>query len=86
MTNVSLSDNAATGQLVYLHDSPDGFRVDVVDLTTGQSGSMTASLANGFALINFDPSAKVCSSNRYAYHPMYSTSSEPTRVVWAAHS
>jgi hypothetical protein len=72
--------------LVYLHDSPDGFRVDVVDLTTGQSGSMTASLADGFAQINFDPSASVCSSNPYAFHPMYATSSEHTRVVWAAHS
>jgi len=72
--------------LVYLHDTPDGFRVEVVDLTTGQSGSMTASLANGFAQINFDPSAKVCSSNPYAFHPMYATSSEHTRVVWAAHS
>jgi hypothetical protein len=71
---------------VFLHDTPEGFRVDVTDLTTGQHGSMTASLANGFAQINFDPSAAVCSSNPYVFHPMYSTSSEHTRVVWAAHT
>jgi len=71
---------------VFLHDTPKGFRVDVTDLTTGQHGSMTASLANGFAQINFDPNATVCSSNPYAFHAMYSTSSEHTRVVWAAHT
>ena len=71
---------------VFLHDTPDGFRVDITDITTGKKGSMTASLANGFAQINFDPSATVCSSNPYVFHPMYSTSSEHTRVVWAAHT
>ena len=71
---------------VYLHDTPQGFRVDVWDLTTGQSGSMTASLANGFGQVNFEPKAKACSSTPYAFHPMYSTSSEHTRVIWAAHS
>jgi hypothetical protein len=77
---------------VFLHDTPKGFRVDIVDLTTGQSGSMTASLANGFAQINFVPDpdpahpSVSCSSNPYAFHAMYSTSSEHTRVVWAAHT
>jgi hypothetical protein len=72
--------------LVTLHDSPAGFRVEIVDLNTGKHGSMTASIANGFAQMNFDPSATTCSSNPYAFHPMYSTSSEHTRVIWAAHS
>jgi len=77
---------------VSLHDTPKGFRVDVVDLTTGQSGSMTASIANGFAQINFVPDpdpahpSVACSSSPYAFHAMYSTSSEHTRVVWAAHT
>src|SRR5215469_17078034 len=65
---------------VFLHDTPKGFRVDIVDLTTGQSGSMTASIANGFAQINFVPDpdpahpSVACSSNPYAFHAMYSTS------------
>ena len=33
---------------VVLIDTPDGFRVDILDLTTGEHGSMTASIANGF--------------------------------------
>jgi hypothetical protein len=47
---------------------------------------MTASVANGFAQIVFDPDAKTCTSRPYACHPMYATSNEHTRVPWAAHS
>ena len=47
---------------------------------------MTASVANGFAQVNFDPTASTCTQTPYAFHPMYSTSSEHTRVPWAAHS
>src|SRR5262249_48089589 len=72
--------------LVTLRDTSAGLHVEIVDLSTGKRGSMTASIANGFAQMNFDPSAKTCSSNPYAFHPMYSTSNEHTRVVWAAHT
>ena len=34
----------------------------------------------------FDPTAGTCTSRPYAFHPMYSTSSEHTRVPWASHS
>ncbi len=34
----------------------------------------------------FDPSAGTCSSQSYAFHPMYASSSPHTRVPWAAHS
>ena len=71
---------------VILRDTPAGFSVYITDLTTHQSGSMTASIANGFAQIKFDPAAKTCTSLPYAFHPMYATSSEHTRVPWAAHS
>jgi hypothetical protein len=47
---------------------------------------MTASVANGFTQVVFDPTATTCSARPYAFHPMYSTSSEHTRVPWAAHS
>jgi hypothetical protein len=72
--------------LVDLHDSAAGFQVVITDLTTGQTGSMTASIANGFAQVVFAPSATSCTSTPYAFHPMYSTSSEDTSVPWAAHT
>ena len=71
---------------VEMLDTADGFRVVIHDLTTGESGSMTASQGNGFAQIKFDPGASQCTELPYAFHPMYATSSEHTRVPWAAHS
>jgi hypothetical protein len=71
---------------VTIHDSPDGLVTAIHDLTSGQSGSMTASVDNGFAQVNFEPNAATCSQSPYAFRPMYATSSEHTRVPWAAHS
>jgi hypothetical protein len=71
---------------VSMFDTSAGFKVDVQDLTTGHSGSMTASTGNGFAQVNFDPNATTCTASPYAFHPMYATSSPQTRVPWAAHS
>src|SRR5271157_4971541 len=71
---------------VYMHDTPDGFQVVINDLTTGGSGSMTASVANGFSHVIFDPNASTCTSVPYAFHPMYASSSEHTRVPWTVHS
>ena len=72
--------------VVDMHDTPAGLQVVIHDLTQGTSGSMTASIANGFGQVVFDPSATTCTVNPYAFHPMYATSSEHTRVPWAAHS
>ncbi len=47
---------------------------------------MTASIANGFGQVEFAPKGKTCKVDPFAFHPMYSTSSEHTRVPWAAHS
>jgi hypothetical protein len=71
---------------ISIHDSPAGLVTSIRDLTSGQSGSMTASVANGFAHVNYRPNAATCTQTPYAFHPMYSTSSEHTRVPWAAHS
>src|SRR5881275_2395590 len=71
---------------ISIHDSPAGLVTSLTDRTTGQSGSMTASVANGFSQVNYEPAATTCSQSPYAFHPMYSTSSEHTRVPWAAHS
>jgi len=72
--------------IVDMHDTADGFEVVINDVTKGTSGSMKASVANGFAQVNYDPSATNCTVTHAPFHPMYATSSEDTRVVWAAHS
>ena len=69
-----------------IHDGAAGLTAIVHDLTTGETGSMTASAANGFAQILFEPSSSACHEAPYTFRPMYSTSSEHTRVPWAAHS
>lgn len=51
-----------------------------------RSRSRHSRLSNGFAQVVFDPTATTCAENPYVFHPMYSTSSEHTRVPWAAHS
>jgi hypothetical protein len=71
---------------VTLRDTANGLLTAVRDLDTGDVGSMTASTSNGFAHILFEPNATTCASAPYDFHPMYSTSSENTRVPWAAHS
>ena len=67
-------------------DTPGGVRVTIDDLTTGQSGFMTASAANGFGQVKFDPTGSGCTEIPYNFHPMYSTSTTKTRVTWAAGS
>ncbi len=71
---------------VSLRDTPNGLRAVISDLTSGQTGSMTASAANGFGQVKFDPTGTSCTKIPYNFHPMYSTSSEQTRVIWAAHT
>jgi hypothetical protein len=70
---------------MHMHDTPAGFRVDMYDLTTGQSGSMTASVANGFGHILFEPNSTTCHVAPYAFHPEYSTG-EPRGNTWSAHT
>jgi len=71
---------------VAMHDTPSGLRINIIDLTTGQHGSMTASASNGFAQVQYAPTGTSCNTIPYNFHPMYSTSSPQTRVLWAAHS
>jgi hypothetical protein len=78
--------NSGDKLVVDIHDSFSGLVASIDDVTTGKSGSMTASAANGFAQVNFQPTATTCSQTPYGFHPMYATSSEQTRVPWAAHS
>jgi hypothetical protein len=71
---------------VSMGDTSSGFQVRLNDLTSGQSGSMTASAANGFGEVQWAPTGTSCVNIPTDFHPMYSTSSEDTRVPWAAHS
>jgi hypothetical protein len=75
---------------VVLQDSTHGLKITITDVTSGENGSMTASAANGFAQIRFDPKATTCDVKTHNlprdFHPMYASSSEHTRVPWAAHS
>jgi hypothetical protein len=71
---------------VDMFDTSEGFRVEIRDLTTHRQGSMTASIANGFAQVLYQPNGTQCNARPFTFHPMYSTSSEHTRVPWAAHS
>jgi hypothetical protein len=78
--------NAGDELEISIHDSPAGLVNSIRDVTTGQSGSMTASVANGFAHPLFQPAASTCTEAPYAFHPMYATSNEHTRVPWAVHT
>lgn len=78
--------NSGDNIVVTMHDTPHGLRIALDDKTTGESGSMTTSAENSFGQVKFDPKGKACQNIPYDFHPMYSTSSEKTRVPWAAHS
>ena len=75
---------------IALQDTANGLKITITDLTSGESGSMTASAANGFGEVLFDPKGKKCDPAThnipYNFHPMYATSSEHTRLQWTAHS
>ena len=69
---------------VTMHDTQHGLQAIVKDTTTGQSGSMTASAANGFGQVKYAPTGTSCTNIPYNFHPMYSTSTPATTVPWAA--
>jgi hypothetical protein len=76
------------GDLVQIdmRDTGEGLRIDLRDRTTHDSGFMVASARNNFGQIKFAPTGTSCTTIPYNFHPMYSTSSEQTRVPWTAHS
>ena len=71
--------------LVHMHDTAAGFQVVLVDLTTRQTGSMTASVANGFGHILYQPNSSTCHEAPYAFHPEYSTANVRGNT-WSAHT
>ena len=71
---------------VHLFDTANGLKVTIADHTTGATGSMTASKANGFGTVQFAPNAKKCTITPLNYHAEFSTSTPATRNVNAAHT
>ena len=72
---------------ITMHDTEHGLRIDVGDMTTHERGFMTMSARNGFGMVKYAPNPSTeCTNIPFDFHPMYSTSSEQTRVIWAAHS
>ncbi|HLW79830.1 MAG TPA: hypothetical protein VKU44_09560 [Terriglobia bacterium] len=88
----TLAMNPGDNLVIFIHDQPTGLRVIIFDATTKQFGWMTASAANGFAQVLFQPDpdpsnpSVTCAEQPYNFRAMYATSSENTRVVWAAHA
>lgn len=82
--------NSGDELIVKLQDTEHGLKITVIDVTTGESGFMVSSAANQFSEIRFDPNGTTCDVAThnifYDFHPMYATSSEHTRVPWAAHA
>jgi hypothetical protein len=86
----TLRMNPGDELVVTLADTEHGLKVTIQDLTTGQTGFMVASGANGFASVLWDPNGTDCKfathNLPHDFHPAYATSSEHTRVPGAAHS
>ena len=87
-TNVStFTPNASTLKInggdvlrVSITDPPRGFTTTIRDLTTHQTGTMTASAANGFS----DTNMSDCSGVPHTWHAEYSTAAQQNQVPWAA--
>ncbi|MBV8143886.1 MAG: hypothetical protein JO184_02675 [Gammaproteobacteria bacterium] len=65
---------------ITIKDTPSGLVTRVEDLTTGQSGYMVASAANGFQ--NTDPNT--CAGTNFNFHPLFDTAKFGNFVNWAA--
>jgi hypothetical protein len=61
-------------------DPSEGFTATIHDLTTGQTGWMTASAKNGFMNTNID----TCNGTPFTFHAEYSTATVNHGVPWAA--
>jgi hypothetical protein len=86
----TLRMNGGDELIVTIADTDHGLKVTIKDVTTGQTGFMVASAANGFASVLWDPNGNNCDfathNLAHDFHPAYATSSEHTRVPGAAHT
>jgi hypothetical protein len=63
-----------------IKDTPGGLLTRIDDLTTGKSGFMVASAANGFQSLNY----KNCAGRNFSFHPEFATAKFGNFVPWAA--
>jgi hypothetical protein len=84
VTNDWLLMNQGDQVTVSIHDSANGLQTIVEDATTHTIGSMTASAANGFGTVDYQPNGTACNLNPYDFHPEYSTSQPPGMVACPA--
>jgi hypothetical protein len=82
--------NPGDNVTVTLTDTANGLQTTVHDNSNPDpatnTGTMVASATNGFGQIKYEPVGTGCREIPYTFHPMYSTSTPQTRVLWAAHS
>jgi len=65
---------------ISITDPPRGFTTAIRDISTGQTGFMTASAANGFTNTNIAD----CSGTPHTWHAEFNTASIQNQVPWAA--
>ncbi len=76
----TLEINPGDAIQVSISDPAAGFTTTVHDLTTGQTGWMTASAANGFMNTNIAD----CTGTPFTFHAEYNTAKQQNQVPWAA--
>ena len=76
----TLMINPGDSLSISITDPPQGFTTTIRDLTTGQTGWMTASAANGFMNTNIAD----CSGTPFTFHAEYSSAKQQNQVPWAA--
>ena len=67
--------------LVTIHDTANGLRTDITNITTGISGFMVASGANGFV---HNANQTNCATTAFDFHPMFATAKPGQVVPWAS--
>jgi hypothetical protein len=65
---------------VVMRDTAHGLLARIDDLSTGKSGSIVASAANGFMNTNLAD----CSGTPFDFHPEYSSAKQENQAPWAA--
>jgi len=76
----TLMMNQGDSLSVTLTDTPHGLLTRIVDFSTGQTGSVVASGANGFKNTNIAD----CTGTPFDFHPEYSSALQQNQVPWAA--
>jgi hypothetical protein len=72
--------NQADTLTITIKDTPAGLLNQVTDETTGKSGYMVASAANGFQHLD----VKTCAPSSFTFHPEFATAKFGNFIPWAA--